>query len=89
MNAENPACEPSVMPLDELTPIEPPVGVDRRAFTMRSALAGAMTVITGCSPSAPQQASALSPDLEVVKKAMNAKYKETSEGGLAVSVVLC
>ena len=47
----------------------------------------------------------LSPDLDVVKKSkgpvmtvsamaltareMNAKYKETSEGGLAVSVTLC
>ncbi|HXT28925.1 MAG TPA: L-serine ammonia-lyase [Vicinamibacterales bacterium] len=67
----------------DLAPPEFPSGVDRRAFMMRSALIGAMTVITGCttpdkekadaaaaaatSP-APPAAPALSADLDVVKK---------------------
>ncbi len=59
-----------------------PEGVDRRAFMMRSALIGAMTVMTGCTPDkekadaaaatatspAPAAAPALSADLDVVKK---------------------
>jgi L-serine dehydratase len=56
-----------------------PQGVDRRAFMMRSAVAGAVAVIAGCSTSeveraagptapAPADASKVSPDLEVVKK---------------------
>ena len=35
----------------DLNATEVPDGVDRRAFKMRSALVGAMAVITGCSPS--------------------------------------
>ena len=67
----------------ELDATEVPEGVDRRAFMMRSALVGAMAVITGCSPSnSPEKAAAapppaappvpdvkLSSDLNVVKKA--------------------
>src|SRR4051812_17458310 len=61
-----------------------PAGVDRRAFMMRSAMIGAVTVISGCAPSTPGEtavkastatppakpagASSLSKDLEVVKK---------------------
>jgi len=68
----------------DLAPPEFPSGVDRRAFMMRSALIGAMTVITGCtqekektdaaaaaatSPAPPAPAGpALSADLDVVKK---------------------
>jgi L-serine dehydratase len=60
---------------------EVPAGVDRRAFLMRSAVVGAASVITGCSPAAQSAASTapppaapaakenLSPDLNVVKKA--------------------
>jgi len=152
------------LPASDLASAEIPEGVDRRAFMMRGALIGAMTVITGCSTQNPEKAAAatpaapppdpspnLSPDLDVVReskgpvmttleefykvgpgpssshtigpmritydfymiasneipanrrvdfdttvaamaltaKEMNAKYKETSEGGLAVSVVLC
>jgi L-serine dehydratase len=63
---------------------EPPAGVDRRAFLMRSAVVGATAVLTGCQPAekpAPSTAAAppptaappgpkvpLSEDLEVVKK---------------------
>src|SRR5262245_388244 len=62
---------------------EPPAGVDRRAFLMRSALVGVIAAVTGCEPAtstsspkqatSPQQAAAvpavpLSPDLDVVKK---------------------
>lgn len=83
MKPENQDRENSFVPLDTLDPADLPQGVDRRAFMMRSALVGAMSVIAGCSPSTPQQtaapaaappappqpaASALSPDLEVVKK---------------------
>jgi L-serine dehydratase len=57
-----------------------PDGVDRRAFLMRGALIGAMTVITGCSSESPEKAAAaalpppaampnVSPELDVVKKA--------------------
>jgi L-serine dehydratase len=62
---------------------EPPVGVDRRAFLMRSALVGVIAAVTGCEPttstSSPKQAATpqqtpatpavpLSPDLDVVKR---------------------
>jgi L-serine dehydratase len=67
----------------EPTDQEVPAGVDRRAFMMRGALIGAMTVITGCSkdnpektaaapappPAAPAASPNVSPDLDVVKKA--------------------
>src|SRR3954464_3314231 len=62
-----------------------PAGVDRRAFIIRSAVVGAVSVIAGCAPpeqkpaaeaaaAAPAAAPApaapdLSPDLDVVKKA--------------------
>jgi L-serine dehydratase len=69
------------MPALEPNPTEIPPGVDRRAFMMRSALVGAMTVITGCSGPSPEQSAAAPPpapptpasnvssDLDVVKKA--------------------
>ena len=65
----------------ELAAIETPSGIDRRNFLMRSAMIGAVTVLSGCeAPSAKataeQAGSApptppkvpLSPDLDVVKK---------------------
>jgi len=72
-----------ILPTDDTNsaPDIPP-GVDRRAFMMRSAMVGAMAVITGCSP-APQQSTGgtatapppptpaappLSADLDVVKR---------------------
>src|SRR5262249_52272457 len=61
---------------------EVPEGIDRRAFMMRSALIGAIAVITGCSapseqqraaatppPAPPKPAVPLSEDLDVVKRA--------------------
>jgi L-serine dehydratase len=57
-----------------------PAGVDRRAFMMRSAVVGAVAVITGCSTpqekaapaaapvAAPRPAGGVSQDLDVVKK---------------------
>jgi L-serine dehydratase len=69
-----------IIPLSALEPnaSETPDGIDRRAFMMRSALVGAMSVITGCSGSTPATAVAapppqpapppLSDDLNVVKK---------------------
>ena len=68
----------------EVNAADAPEGVDRRAFMMRSALVGAMSVITGCSPTQnPEKVAAapapaappqvpevkLSSDLNVVKKA--------------------
>jgi L-serine dehydratase len=67
----------------ELIEVESPAGTDRRAFLMRSAVAGAAAVIVGCSPQpsappaapaatappAPKPAAGMSEDLEVVKKA--------------------
>jgi L-serine dehydratase len=69
-----------LLPLEELRLDEAPTGVDRRAFMMRSALIGATAVLTGCAPAPansapppqppPQPAApAMSPDLNVVKKA--------------------
>ena len=60
-----------------------PEGWDRRTFMMRSAMIGAVSVLTGCAPATPEQtakqatsappppgpAPNLSPDLDVVKKA--------------------
>ena len=58
-----------------------PEGIDRRAFLMRSALIGAVAVLTGAPPASPAETAkkaatattpkpktALSPDLDVVKK---------------------
>src|SRR5262245_59888491 len=71
---ERPLSDP-VLDLSE----EVPAGVDRRAFTMRSAPVGAMAVMTGCSKE-PEKAAAAAPplpalepplsaDLDVVKRA--------------------
>jgi L-serine dehydratase len=78
---DNKKTSDTFVPDDDLTSVELPPGVDRRAFMMRSAIMGAVAVITGCSPSTPEQtaqtnptpppvpqAPPLSPDLEVVKK---------------------
>jgi L-serine dehydratase len=60
MEIEKPGHE-SVFPSEQdVVSTEGPEGVDRRAFMMRSALVGAMSVITGCSPS-PQQSTAAQP----------------------------
>jgi L-serine dehydratase len=61
---------------------EAPAGIDRRAFLMRSAMIGAVAVLSGCMPksaeetakqaggaTAPQAAGGMSADLDVVKKA--------------------
>jgi L-serine dehydratase len=82
MKPENPGHGDELLQDSELTSVAAPPGVDRRAFMMRSALVGAVAVITGCSPSQPQQTSAqgaaapppapaappLSPNLDVVKR---------------------
>ena len=73
--------EPLFPPVTDLNTIEVPAGVDRRAFLMRTAVVGAASVITGCSPAAPPAANSrraaaprrapkenVSPDLNVVKK---------------------
>src|SRR5574338_882196 len=75
--------EPTIE-LSDVSTADVPEGVDRRAFMMRSALVGAVAVITGCAPSnretaaasapapaapPPPQQPALSADLDVVKKA--------------------
>ena len=65
----------------ELVSKEVPAGSDRRAFMMRSALAGVIAAVTGCTPTTPTSetppakdpavaasAPPLSPDLNVVKK---------------------
>jgi L-serine dehydratase len=71
----------SLEPSLGLDKVEFPLGVDRRAFLMRSALVGAVAVLNGCSPAAPPAgapaptsppvpppAAGTSPDLDVVKK---------------------
>ena len=47
--------------LSELHPDDAPAGIDRRAFMMRSALVGAMGVISGCAPSPEKTAAAPPP----------------------------
>ena len=67
--------------LPDVLGMDLPPGVDRRAFMMRSALVGAVAVLTGCNAASPQQTAATAPasppvpepplstDLNVVKKA--------------------
>jgi L-serine dehydratase len=84
MKRENSEPEAPFVPAPTLNPTEVPPGVDRRAFMMRTAVVGAAAVMAGCAPPAPQQSTppatappaptpqqgpALSPDLDVVKKA--------------------
>jgi L-serine dehydratase len=71
-----------LLTLQEVHPADAPTGIDRRAFMMRSAVVGAVSVIAGCTPPAADKAvpaaapapapaapaSAVSQDLEVVKK---------------------
>jgi L-serine dehydratase len=64
----------------ELVSKQVPAGSDRRAFMMRTALAGVIAAVTGCAPTAPTSstpaatdpvvpaAPPLSPDLDVVKR---------------------
>src|SRR6185436_8029902 len=63
----------------ELTETEVPAGIDRRAFMMRSAMIGAVAVLSGRTPATAKETAAkaasatapkvpLSPDLDVVKK---------------------
>jgi L-serine dehydratase len=70
--------------LPDLADADVPAGVDRRAFMMRSALVGAVAVLSGCSaptaetttakaatatpPPVPQAAKEMSQDLDVVRK---------------------
>src|SRR5215204_1953287 len=73
--------EASFPPVMDLSTLEVPAGFDRRAFLMRTAVVGAASVMTGCSPAAPSAASTAAPpalpapkpnvsaDLDVVKKA--------------------
>jgi L-serine dehydratase len=71
----------SPSPSDLITDLpEPPPGIDRRAFMMRSAMIGAVAVLTGAPPATAQETAKkaasvpagapppLSPDLDVVKK---------------------
>jgi L-serine dehydratase len=83
MNFEQMDKDAPILSPDDLNPKDLPAGIDRRAFMMRSAVAGAAAVLTGCTQAeverataatataaAPQaQAPPLSPDLDVVKKA--------------------
>jgi L-serine dehydratase len=67
-----------ISPADQFAPADVPAEVDRRAFLMRSAAISAAAVMTGCSVSEkakevgttppPKADSAVSADLEVVKK---------------------
>jgi L-serine deaminase len=85
--------ELSLEPSLGMDDVQIPSGVDRRAFLMRSALVGAVAVLNGCAPATPPADStapaATVAAMALTAKEMNSKYKETSEGGLAVSVVLC
>jgi L-serine dehydratase len=79
MNYEDRRKNKDFLPAEELSGIDIPAGMDRRAFMMRAAVLSSASVIAGCSAAdkgkaalaaAPpgKPASNLSPDLEVVKK---------------------
>jgi L-serine dehydratase len=58
MTSDNDARESVQLPGEELTSVDVPAGVDRRAFMMRSAVVGAVAVITGCAPADKEKAAA-------------------------------
>src|SRR3954453_14675158 len=68
----------SANPVPQLDMSEPPPGSDRRAFMMRSSLAAAISVLTGCKPAdisktpakapAGKLGTALDPKLDVVAR---------------------
>lgn len=75
--SENDKTKTMFLPAEELLVTDVPAGVDRRAFMMRSAAIGAAAVMTGCTAAdkakevgttPPTAASAVSADLEVVRK---------------------
>jgi L-serine dehydratase len=78
MTREKDHVDASLPPAPELSQLEVPPGVDRRAFLMRSAVIGATAVIAGVEGSAvaaaappllpPQAGTQVSPELQVVKK---------------------
>jgi L-serine dehydratase len=77
MKSERDELDPTFPDPDEGSTLDIPPGIDRRSFMMRSALFGAMTVISGRAPSALSAAQAaapapkappLSPTLDVVKQ---------------------
>ena len=75
-----PDTEATTLPMDVGMHDDAPAGLDRRAFMMRTAVVGAVAVITGCAPGKkeappaqegtppPKPAGLLSGDLDVVKK---------------------
>jgi Serine dehydratase alpha chain len=90
----------SFVPERELNPADVPAGVDRRTFMMRSAhercVFGAVKSWTGFMIASNEIPANRRVDFDttvaamaLTAKEMNSKYKETSEGGLAVSVTLC
>ena len=46
--------QPTPPSATEISPVDPPSGVDRRAFMMRSAMIGAVAVLEGCSAPSPE-----------------------------------
>jgi Serine dehydratase alpha chain len=90
----------SFVPERELNPADVPAGVDRRTSMMRSAdercAFGAVKSWTGFMIASNEIPANRRVDFDttvaamaLTAKEMNSKYKETSEGGLAVSVTLC
>jgi L-serine dehydratase len=82
MSADDVREQKEFFPNDELTSTAVPDGWDRRTFMMRSAMIGAVAVLSGCSSPTPQETASqatsappvpskldVSPDLDVVKKA--------------------
>jgi L-serine dehydratase len=78
MTTKTPSEGASDFSMDEVKEVDVPAGVDRRTFMMRSAVVSAAALMTGRTVSAAEQTAratadppkvALSPDLNVVKKA--------------------
>ena len=97
MDSEKPGRESALLPELEVSAAKVPHGVDRRAFAgfvqvpciERCAWTGFMIASNEIPANRRVDFDTTVGAMALTAKEMNAKYKETSESGLAVSVVLC
>lgn len=86
MKSENPD---ELLPLEELRLEEAPAGVDRRAFGAVKSWTGFLIASNEIPANRRLDFDTTVNAMALTAKEMNSKYQETSEGGLAVAVVLC
>jgi L-serine dehydratase len=87
MKLEDPDPTP-VLPETVIDLAEPPPGVDRRTFMMRSAVVGSAAVITGCTPSAREQTAAASAPPPAVPKgvSLDLDVKKQTKGPVMTTI---